>query len=103
MERGVEALAKFNDAALARGADRVRAVATSAVRETDNGVEFPGWLPSVRLAARVPDGLEEARLIHLGGANGYPLYDRVACIVESAAARPSSWSPTATGRIWSSR
>ncbi|HZW54580.1 MAG TPA: hypothetical protein VFF00_11115, partial [Candidatus Elarobacter sp.] len=40
MERGVEAIARFHDAAQARGARRVRAVATSAVRETDNGMEF---------------------------------------------------------------
>src|SRR4030081_706164 len=40
MERGVDAIARFNEAARLRGADRVRAVATSAVRETDNGTEF---------------------------------------------------------------
>jgi len=34
------------------------------------------------LALEILDGNEEARLIHLGVANGYPLYDRVACIVD---------------------
>ncbi len=83
MERGVEAIARFNDAARARGAETVRAVATSAVRETGNGAEFAGMVfarTGVRL--EILDGLEEARLIHLGVANGYPLYDRVACIVD---------------------
>jgi exopolyphosphatase / guanosine-5'-triphosphate,3'-diphosphate pyrophosphatase len=83
MERGVEAIARFNEAAHERGAQRVRAVATSAVRETENGAEFAA-LVEARTGVRleVLDGGEEARLIHLGVANGYPLYDRVACIVD---------------------
>ena len=83
MERGVEAIARFAEAAHARGADRIRAVATSAVRETENGTEFRDMVEArtgVRL--EILDGEEEARLIHLGVANGYPLYDRVACIVD---------------------
>ena len=83
MERGVDAIARFNDAALARGAESVRAVATSAVRETDNGTEFRDMVAArTGLKLEILDGLEEARLIHLGVANGYPLYDRVACIVD---------------------
>ncbi|GAC1580766.1 MAG: Ppx/GppA phosphatase family protein [Candidatus Elarobacter sp.] len=83
MERGVEALARFNDAARVRGAERVRAVATSAVRETENGAEFRDMVEArTGLKLEILDGNEEARLIHLGVANGYPLYDRVACIVD---------------------
>ncbi|HEV2741111.1 MAG TPA: hypothetical protein VGU66_21305, partial [Candidatus Elarobacter sp.] len=83
MERGVEAIARFNDAALGRGAESVRAVATSAVRETDNGTQFRDMVAArTGLKLEILDGLEEARLIHLGVANGYPLYDRVACIVD---------------------
>jgi len=83
MERGVEAIARFHDAAQARGARRVRAVATSAVRETDNGMEFAAMVQArTGLQLEILDGREEARLIHLGVANGYPLYDRVACIVD---------------------
>jgi exopolyphosphatase/guanosine-5'-triphosphate,3'-diphosphate pyrophosphatase len=83
MERGVEAIARFNDAARARGAQRVRAVATSAVRETENGGEFRALVEErTGLRLEILDGAEEARLIHLGVANGYPLYDRVACIVD---------------------
>lgn len=83
MERGVEAIARFNEAAHARGAERVRAVATSAVRETQNGPEFRAMvLARTGLELEILDGNEEARLIHLGVANGYPLYDRVACIID---------------------
>jgi exopolyphosphatase/guanosine-5'-triphosphate,3'-diphosphate pyrophosphatase len=83
MERGVEAIARFNEAAYARGARRVRAVATSAVRETENGTEFRDMVQArTGLKLEILDGNEEARLIHLGVANGYPLYDRVACIID---------------------
>ena len=83
MERGVEALARFNDAAHARGAQSVRAVATSAVRETENGAEFRDMVEArTGLKLEILDGIEEARLIHLGVANGFPLYDRVASIID---------------------
>jgi exopolyphosphatase/guanosine-5'-triphosphate,3'-diphosphate pyrophosphatase len=36
----------------------------------------------VGLRLEILDGNEEARLIHLGVVNGYPLYDRVACIID---------------------
>jgi exopolyphosphatase/guanosine-5'-triphosphate,3'-diphosphate pyrophosphatase len=83
MERGVDAIARFAAAARERGADRVRAVATSAVRESENGDEFVQLVRARSgLELEVLDGREEARLIHLGVTNGYPLYDRVACIVD---------------------
>jgi exopolyphosphatase/guanosine-5'-triphosphate,3'-diphosphate pyrophosphatase len=83
MERGVEAIARFADAARERGADRLRAVATSAVRETDNGEEFRDMVEArVGLRLEILDGKEEARLIHLGVVNGYQLYDRIACIID---------------------
>jgi exopolyphosphatase/guanosine-5'-triphosphate,3'-diphosphate pyrophosphatase len=83
MDRGVEAIARFAEAAHARGANRIRAVATSAVRETDNGEEFRAMVEArVGLRLEILDGNEEARLIHLGVVNGYPLYDRVACIID---------------------
>jgi len=83
MDRGVEAIARFAAAARERGAERIRAVATSAVRETENGEEFRDMVESrTGLRLEILDGEEEARLIHLGVANGYPLYDRVACIID---------------------
>ena len=83
MERGVEAIARFVEAARTRGARRVRAVATSALRETENGAEFRDMVEKrTGIELEILDGNEEARLIHLGVANGYPLYDRVACIID---------------------
>ena len=83
MERGVDAIARFAQAARARGAERIRAVATSAVRETGNGEEFRELVEQRSgLELEVLDGEEEARLIHLGVVNGYPLYDHVGCIID---------------------
>ena len=66
IERGVAALVRMSRIAEAHGA-RVRAVATSAVREAPNREEF---LAAVRGATgidvEVISGGEEARLIHLG-------------------------------------
>ncbi len=83
MERGVDAIGRFAEAARLRGAERIRAVATSAVRESDNGDEFRRLVQARSgLALEVLDGTEEARLIHLGVVNGFPLYDRVAVIID---------------------
>ncbi|GAC1414282.1 MAG: Ppx/GppA phosphatase family protein [Candidatus Velthaea sp.] len=83
MARGVDAIAKFADAARARGAERIRAVATSAVREADNGNLFQAQVEAqTGLALEILDSTEEARLIHLGVASGYPIYDRLACIID---------------------
>jgi exopolyphosphatase/guanosine-5'-triphosphate,3'-diphosphate pyrophosphatase len=83
MARGVEAIAAFVDAARTRGAEGIRAVATSAVREADNGHVFRD---NVEAATGIPleilDPSEEARLIHLGVAGGVPIYDRLACIID---------------------
>jgi exopolyphosphatase/guanosine-5'-triphosphate,3'-diphosphate pyrophosphatase len=83
MERGVDAIGRFIEAARLRGAQQIRAVATSAVRETENGAEFKRLVEARSgLELEVLDGHEEARLIHLGVANGYPLYNRVASIID---------------------
>jgi exopolyphosphatase/guanosine-5'-triphosphate,3'-diphosphate pyrophosphatase len=66
IDRGVSALRRMKQIADAHGA-KVRAVATSAVREADNRDEF---IRAVRQATgirvEVISGAEEARLIHLG-------------------------------------
>src|ERR1700719_4107231 len=64
VQRGVAAIAKFAEAARAAGAEDIRAVATSAVREASNRDAF---LAAARAAAGVEVELlseaEEARLI----------------------------------------
>jgi exopolyphosphatase/guanosine-5'-triphosphate,3'-diphosphate pyrophosphatase len=83
MSKGIDAIARFAAAAKQRGAERIRAVATSAVREAENGDDFR---VRVEAQAGIPleilSAIEEARLIHLGVASGYPIYDRLACIVD---------------------
>ena len=83
IQRGILAISKFAEAARAAGAADIRAVATSAVREASNRDEF---LAAVRassgVAIEVLSETEEARLIHLGVTRGYPLGDRVACILD---------------------
>ncbi|MGH7729220.1 MAG: HD domain-containing protein, partial [Vulcanimicrobiaceae bacterium] len=79
----VAAIARFVAEARAAGAGDVRAVATSAVRESSNREEF---IAAVRaetgVAIEVLDELEEARLIHLGVTRNFPLGAQTACIFD---------------------
>jgi len=81
--RGVAAIARFAKIAYDAGATRIRAVATSAVRDATNRAEF---LEAVRLACGVEleilRDVDEARLIHLGVSRGFEMDDRLACIVD---------------------
>jgi exopolyphosphatase/guanosine-5'-triphosphate,3'-diphosphate pyrophosphatase len=67
MAATLQALKRFHRAVQSRGVDRIRVVATSAMRDARNGQAFremvkaeTGW------ELEVISGLEEARLIHLG-------------------------------------
>jgi exopolyphosphatase/guanosine-5'-triphosphate,3'-diphosphate pyrophosphatase len=83
MARGVEAITRFVVAAQQRDAERIRAVATSAVREADNGIEFRALVEAqAGIALEILDATEEARLIHLGVASGFSIDDRTACIID---------------------
>ena len=76
IDRGVEAMVLFSHLVERAGA-RVRAVATSAVREAENGEEF---IRKVRartgIEVEVVSGFEEARLIYLGVMQALPVVDR---------------------------
>jgi exopolyphosphatase/guanosine-5'-triphosphate,3'-diphosphate pyrophosphatase len=67
MDRAVTTLRRFRQAAQARHCEKIVAVATSAVRESENGGDF---LERVRrelgLNIRIVSAREEARLIYLG-------------------------------------
>jgi exopolyphosphatase/guanosine-5'-triphosphate,3'-diphosphate pyrophosphatase len=83
MARGVDAIRRFVETARERGAERIRAVATSAVREADNGVEFRARVEAqTGISLEILDAPEEARLIHLGVASGFSIDDRTACIID---------------------
>ena len=67
MERTIRALRRFHKAVQAQVVDRVRVVATSAMRDARNAAAFVDWVKSeTGWDVEVISGLEEGRLIHLG-------------------------------------
>jgi exopolyphosphatase/guanosine-5'-triphosphate,3'-diphosphate pyrophosphatase len=67
----LQVLSKFRRLADSHGVDETVAVATSAVREAENGGEFlKAAADQTAIHARVIAGTEEARLIHLAAAYG---------------------------------
>jgi exopolyphosphatase/guanosine-5'-triphosphate,3'-diphosphate pyrophosphatase len=63
----VKVLRRFHRAAQRAGADAVRVVATSALRDARNSQAFLEWVRSATgWPVEIISGLEEARLIHLG-------------------------------------
>src|SRR5438309_15401 len=83
MHTALQVLSKFRRLADSRGVEETVAVATSAVREAENGGEF---LQSIAehtgIRPRVIPGTEEARLIHLAAAYGLGLSGKTAVVVD---------------------
>lgn len=77
MARTLEALSRFRSVMMERGVEKVRAVATSAVRETVNGQEFARRAAEVLgFPLEIISGEEEAYLGYLGAARGLPQVKR---------------------------
>ena len=71
MQAALQVLSKFRRLAESHGVDEIVAVATSAVREAENGGEFlQAVTAQTGIRARVISGTEEARLIHMAAAYG---------------------------------
>src|SRR5258706_9684389 len=71
MHAALQVLSKFRRLAESHGVDHIRAAATSAVREAENGGEFLRAITEhTGIRARVISGTEEARLIHLAANYG---------------------------------
>ena len=67
MAHTMRVLRRFHRAVQTHGADRVRVVATSALRDARNSRAFRDWvLTATGWKVDVISGLEEGRLIHLG-------------------------------------
>jgi exopolyphosphatase/guanosine-5'-triphosphate,3'-diphosphate pyrophosphatase len=82
MDRGVSTLRRMKHIANAHGAS-VRAVATSAVREADNGEEFVDRVrKEVGVDVHVISGAEEARLIALGVRHSLALADEQVLMID---------------------
>ena len=73
IERVVDVLAGYRDEIDRQGAERIVAVATSAVRDAENGPEFAELLRErFGIEAKTIPGEEEARLTFLGATSGRP-------------------------------
>src|SRR6266542_1957368 len=67
MEQTVRVLRRFQKAVQAHEATQVRVVATSALRDANNGSAFVHWVhAAIGWHVEVISGVEEGRLIHLG-------------------------------------
>src|SRR5712692_917889 len=83
MHAALQVLSKFARLAESHGVDEIVAVATSAIREAENGGEFlKAAAEQTGIRARVIPGTEEARLIHLAAAYGVNLAGEVAVVVD---------------------
>ena len=81
ISRGVAALRRFK--AIADSFDAtIYAVATSAVRESDNGHVFVERAAQAGVTVDVISGPEEARLIHLGVLQALPVFDQQLLMVD---------------------
>lgn len=90
MERGLGVLVRFADYLACVGVDEIRATATSAVRDADNGREFLARvLQRTGLEVETLDGVEEARLGALAVANSFALDDMVVLDVGGGSAQLS--------------
>lgn len=83
MQAALQVLSKFRRLAESHQVERTLAVATSAVREAENGGEFlKAIVNQTGIRARIISGPEEARLIHLAAAYGLGLSDDVTVVVD---------------------
>ena len=73
MAATLRALKRFQRAVQAHGVDRIRVVATSAMRDARNSAAFQAWVKAeTGWNMEIISGLEEGRLIHLGVMSAEP-------------------------------
>ena len=83
MHAALQVLSKFRRLAESHRVDETVAVATSAVREAENGGEFLRAITrQTSIRARVISGTEEARLIHLAAAYGTAVPGEIAVAID---------------------
>jgi exopolyphosphatase/guanosine-5'-triphosphate,3'-diphosphate pyrophosphatase len=71
MANTLRALKRFQRAVQTHGVDRIRVVATAALRDARNGAAFQAWVKAeTGWNLEIISGLEEGRLIHLGVMSG---------------------------------
>jgi exopolyphosphatase/guanosine-5'-triphosphate,3'-diphosphate pyrophosphatase len=73
MAATLRALKRFQRAVQVHGVEKIRVVATSAMRDARNGAAFQAWVKSeTGWTMEIISGLEEGRLIHLGVSGAEP-------------------------------
>src|SRR3954452_22332015 len=83
MQAALQVLAKFRRLAESHEVEVIEAVATSAVREAENGGEFlKAIVAQTGIRARIISGTEEARLIHLAAAYGVGRPGELAVVID---------------------
>jgi exopolyphosphatase/guanosine-5'-triphosphate,3'-diphosphate pyrophosphatase len=83
MQTALQVLSKFRRLAESHQVEKIEAVATSAVREAENGGEFlQAIIAQTGIRARVISGTQEARLIHLAAAYGVGLAGQVGVTID---------------------
>src|SRR5687767_13136720 len=83
MQAALQVLSKFRRLAESHSVDHTVAVATSAVREAENGGEFLKAAASqTGIRPRVISGTEEARLIHMAAAYGVGAAGEVLVVID---------------------
>jgi exopolyphosphatase/guanosine-5'-triphosphate,3'-diphosphate pyrophosphatase len=83
MHAALQVLSKFARLAESHGVDKIVAVATSAIRESENGGEFlKAAAGQTGIRARVISGTEEARLIHLAALYGVNVTGDIAVVID---------------------
>jgi len=83
MEPAAAALSRFQHAAVQRGAEKIIAVATSAIREAANGGDLiERFRRDAKTTVRVISARDEARLIYLAVRHAYPLRQIPALIID---------------------
>jgi exopolyphosphatase / guanosine-5'-triphosphate,3'-diphosphate pyrophosphatase len=102
INRTLDALADFHALAIGSGARRTLAVATSAIRDADNG---PALLARVRrelgLRLRIISGREEAHYGALGALRGLPVEDGIMFDLGGGSLQISLFRARRIGREWS--
>jgi exopolyphosphatase/guanosine-5'-triphosphate,3'-diphosphate pyrophosphatase len=83
MQVALQVLSKFKRLAESHSVDKIVAVATSAVREAENGGEFLRAITDkTGIHPRVISGVEEARMIHMAAAYGVNISGGVAVAID---------------------
>ncbi len=83
MARGLEVMRKYKSLAESAGVDKILAVATSAVREAENGEDFLLRIGNeLGIWPRVISGEEEARLIYLAALHSVHLQGRRTLVID---------------------